>query len=341
MASSSPGLSREIEVPGGRSRGRLALGWAAGVALLAAVVSGLWIFRLGLESAALGLAANGARVLAAGAAGMALGAASSLRANPEAWRFEARLFAGSASSAAGLTFGLITIGSSAGAVLLAGVAGALGYGVVRLLEHPSRLALAAWGAVLLGLFFAGIPAFMGGATFRDGFGGVASFLLGDVAHAHGLGAWAAFLVAAIAVVVASTAGIGSGAAWAAGLRGLAFGIAGPVAFVGGAAAAVARWASPSDRRASPMTAALLGGALLMTAELAGRMAIGGYAPPLNLTLAFFSIPLALVVRGRALARGRARTSRLADLIEWTSIGALALGLLALGAAVTDFVRSAT
>ncbi len=81
-----------------------------------------------------------------------------------------------------------------------------------------------------------------------------------------------------------------------------------------------------------MLSALLGAAFVVLADAAGRVAYGGYAPPVGITLGLIAIP------GYGWALSRAAGAHRAELVVW---GLLALGYGAFWSEVSSYVARAT
>ena len=336
-------MSRPAEQSFGGGAGLLL---AAG-SLLAAIVSVLLSFRVPFPAFDLPLQANTGRMLAAAAAGMALAAAAAVRDPSRRPLREAYVFALSVGGAGGLVLGLVYAGGEFAAVGLGAVGAGAAMALVRLVDGHRRIANAGLALVLVALFFAAIPAYLAASTDVAGLGGAAIWLLGDVSRAHGAGAVAVLLLAVVGcawVAWCAEAGRGGSATVSSLLVGLGVGIAGPVAFVGWAGSSLARYvagpAAPASRRI--VLSAVAGAALLMLADAVARRLVGGYAPPLNVTIAFVAIPAFLWWNRRRLRREAGGGGGwLSGGFEAAVIAVIGAGLMAFAYAFTAYVRLAT
>lgn len=302
-------------------------------------------FREPFPSIEIGLHANAGRMLAAAAAGMAFAAAASCNGSGRLIR-EAYLFALSIGAAGGLAIGLKYFGAPA-SIPFGIVGGLAALGLVRWTDGGRRRGNIGLAVLFLGLFAGAVPAYLAASTEPEGMGGVALWLLGDVSRASGIGAAGAFALA-LGVSAWTARGVeqtgASSSSKRALLMGLGVGIAGPVAFVGGAGAALADWAlgSAASGARRVAVAGLSGAALLMFADAVGRFAIGGYALPLNLTIGFVGIPVMLWANRRRLRRRAAQAPGWGfETFEWVLVVAVAAGFGWLAYTLTSFVRMAT
>jgi hypothetical protein len=88
--------------------------------------------------------------------------------------------------------------------------------------------------------------------------------------------------------------------------------------------------------------AVAGAALLMLADGVSRFLVGGYAPPLNVTIAFVAIPAFLSWNRRRLRREAGGGGGwVLGVFEAVVIAVIGAGLMALAYAFTTYVRLAT
>lgn len=312
---------------------------------LVAIAAVLLSFRVPFPAIDIALHANASRMLAAAAAGMSFAAAAVLRGGSGRALREAYIFALSIGAAGGIAVGLKFVGGTFAGCVFGGVGAVVAMGLVRLFDGRHRGLNLGLALVLMGLFGAGIVAYLAVSTEHLGMGSVGLWLLGDVSRAHGTGAVLVFALVVIGIgwAARSTGERGSETA-AILLVGLGVGVAGPVAFIGWAAASLAQLAGGTSVSESKrlVLAAIVGGALMMLADAVARLLVGGYAPPLNLTIGFVAIPAFLWWNRRRL-RCAARVPG-----GWVFAGfealvllLLAAGLLMFADAFTNFVRMST
>jgi len=315
--------------------------------LLVALAAFLLSFRVPFPAFDVAVHANAGRMLAAAAAGMAFAVAAVLRGGSGRALREAYVFALAIGGAAGIGIGLKLVGGAAAGVAVGVAAAVAAIGLVRVVDGQSRFVNFGLALVLVALFVVAIPAYLAASTDYRGLGGVALWLLGDVSRAHGAGAVLAFVLATVGCAAAAW-NVGEGRrnseTPAILLVGLGVGIAGPVAFVGWAAASLARAAAgptlPRSRQV--ILAAVAGAALLMLADAVSRFLVGGYAPPLNVTIAFVAIPAFLWWNRRRLRNAAGgRGSWVLEGIEALVLVSVAAGFLWFAQAFASFVRMAT
>lgn len=289
---------------------------------------------------ALGLAvrANAARWLLAGAVGAALAVAGALTPpGARARRRAAALFGVSAGAASGVALATVLWGGVAGPAL-AGIASGAGFGLLLARAHGLGR------AVLLPLLWLGAVVAAGvGSAARDGFGGIALWLLGDVSGARlGGGLVAAVLVLGGTLALShreegDPSGDGGARIPSLLLFGLALGAAGPVAFVAWAARGIARatLGASASARDLLLAGAAVGATLLVAADALPRLAVGAYAMPLNVAIGVVGIP-AVLVAGRARGDARPPGAR-GRVLVWTEALAIAAGALLLGSVALAYV----
>lgn len=313
---------------------------ATGCLLLMASAA-FYSFRLPFPSGDLGWNANLPRTVGAVAIGTLLGAAAALRGfTVRPILFEAGLFAISTGAAAGMSLGILYFGSMVAGLPLAVVAA----GIALLLAQAARLDTVAGtfalAAVLLALFGVGIAAYLAASTDPSGPGAIGLWLLGDVAHiSTGRGVFLIVLAGLGAALAVNRKDLR--VPITIGMYGLAFGAAGPVAFVGhGAAALASRLGHPKGEPSHVSLSAIVGATLVVSGDALLRGLIGGYGPPLNLSLAMIAIPALLWWKRRQRATD-ASPSALALGVEIIFLPALTTGALFFLYALTRYVRLAT
>jgi iron complex transport system permease protein len=330
------------------------LGASAAVALLSVLLS----FRLPLAAADVSLHANGARMLLAAGVGMGLAVSGSLRAAVGGSPLrEAYLFAVSTGAATGVALGLKGAGGAVAGSLGGLLGAALFAGSVALTDGRRRAGNLALGALMLAMLASAVVATGAGATEEAGFGGAVAWLLGDVSRARTLGGLAVLAVVAALVAAAARRArdlpvgpLGDGAArgradlslLSALLLGVAVGAGGLVAFIGLFAPLSVR--AFLDRRAGApgqlWLCGAVGAAFVMAADALPRYAVGGYALPLNVSIAIAAVPAFLWWNRRRLRRQSARAAgRVFEAIEATAIAASAAVLVFVAYAYTSLVRA--
>jgi hypothetical protein len=146
-------------------------------------------------------------------------------------------------------------------------------------------------------------------------------LLGDFSRATwAAAAAAAALLLALVAALAARAGAGAPPAWLAALVwGVAIGAGGVIAWLGALVAlAVERFLRPADARSAIALSAGAGALAMLVADTLPRALVGGYAPPVGVSVAMVAVPWAVAFGARR---------------ERPASGALARGLRALDFAV--------
>lgn len=311
-------LVRDVRLP------RAVSGVVAGAALAAAAVLLIAVTRNPLaEPATLGLTAGGtlAVTLSAAYASLAPGAPTI------------------AVAFAGVLFGAALIGAIAAAagaapvrIVLAGMAISLALAAVtaavQLLRETETSSLFLWGA---------------GSLLQSGWEQVrAGVLIGSVVLVATVGLARALDVSALGESTARA--LGSRTGWtrlgavlaATLLTAVAVGVAGPIAFVGVLAAALARAARPRGHAAQLLVAVPWGAAIVVSADVAGRLLLGlEEETPAGVICALLGAPVLIAAARRLRDAGAPVVDAAASTARWRPGGVALVALVGLAAALAS------
>lgn len=289
---------------------------------------------IGEAGSGLGLAAfvNAGRVLLGAGCGALLGIAGHLDARRRAQGAlaEVELLA-SVAAASALGLAAATLAPEALALpafgLVAATSAFASWVLVRRLDRPSRASNLAVALVLATAAVAIAFTFVFAQARRDGVARIVAWMLGDLGGATREGGGLVLALAAVAAAVAASSWTRRAreraAATALFARVVAFAAAGPLA---GVAQTASRAVEAIDAGASPaarvVACAFVGAALVVGVDTGGRLLVGGFAPPFNVSVAMLA-PLFLLWHRSHLRRRAGAASMPVAALEWLAIAALA------------------